>query len=385
MRIAHITATFPPYWGGTGNVAYYNARELIRRGHEVSIFTPRSSNSVPFENIQGISVHRLNPIFHYGNACLLPGLWLINNFNVIHFHYPFFGGEFAALVAYRKRIPFVVTYHQDVHLYGIPGIVERLLRKTISRWTLNFARQVLFTSIDYYQSSYARNIIKLREGKVRELPNGVDITHFRPGSYDIILKNKFTSQSAEKIILLVARLDRAHFFKGIPIFLQALKRINEPVNAVIVGEGDLKGEYEKQANYLGLHDRVYFTGQVSINDLPNYYRMASLSVLPSTTMGEAFGLVLLESLACQTPIIASNLPGVRTVVSDGVDGFLVQPGNVDDLQEKLQLMLSLPEEKIKQMGIAGRLKVEEKYTWDRAARLLEEIYEQAIAANSMIN
>lgn len=383
MRIAHITATFPPYWGGTGNVAYYNARELVRRGHEVHIFTPRTHNNIALETKDGISIHRLKPIFRLGNAFLLPGLLSIKDYDVIHFHYPFFGGEFAVWVANKHKIPVIVTYHQDVHLEGIADHLERILRLTVSKWVLNHAHRILFTSIDYGKASYARGIIHLKDDKICEMPNGVDVTHFCPGSPDPALTQKYSSTQKEKIILLVARLDRAHFFKGVPIFINALSRIQVNVKAIIVGDGDLRTEYEMLAHSFGLDERIFFTGSVSIDELPSYYRMANVTVLPSTTMGEAFGLVLLESLACGTPVIATNLPGVRTVVCDGIDGFLAQPGNVEDLEMNLLKMLELPEDIRNEMGVAGRRKVEEQYTWEKAARILEGIYNQVLIENRL--
>ena len=141
----------------------------------------------------------------------------------------------------------------------------------------------------------------------------------------------------------------------------------------------MKNEYEKLAHSLKLQDRVFFSGQVSNESLPHYYRMANVTVLPSTTMGEAFGLVLVESLACGTPVIASDIPGVRAVVADGVDGYLVRPGDVDDLGTKLLRILNMPDLQRAEMGAAGRRKVENKYTWEQSGYRLEAIYLQVIS------
>jgi glycosyltransferase involved in cell wall biosynthesis len=90
-------------------------------------------------------------------------------------------------------------------------------------------------------------------------------------------------------------------------------------------------------------------------------------------MGEAFGLVLLEAMACGKPIIASNLPGVRTVCEDGVNGLLVKPGDAADLAKKLALILS-DDELAARLGEAGLQRVKEKYNWKKVAEEHLKVY-----------
>jgi len=94
-------------------------------------------------------------------------------------------------------------------------------------------------------------------------------------------------------------------------------------------------------------------------------------------MGEAFGLVLLEAMASARPVIASNLPGVRSVVSDGQDGLLVQPGDVADLVAKMSLLLADPH-RCREMGQRGRATVEQRYDWPVILPQLLHIYEQVL-------
>jgi glycosyltransferase involved in cell wall biosynthesis len=88
-------------------------------------------------------------------------------------------------------------------------------------------------------------------------------------------------------------------------------------------------------------------------------------------------MVLIEAMACGKPVIASNLPGVRTVVSDGEDGLLVTPGDMTDLAEKIHILLDSPQRR-KTMGERGRMKVEEKYTWPKVVERLERVYVEAL-------
>src|SRR5688572_3965141 len=119
LRIAHVTATFPPQWGGTGNIAYHNAVELASRGHHVSVLTadyPVTGAADP----DGVDVIRFRAPFRYGNAPFLPGLWTRRSFDLVHLHYPFyFGAEMVFLRRMLGGTPYVVTYHQDVLFSGL--------------------------------------------------------------------------------------------------------------------------------------------------------------------------------------------------------------------------------------------------------------------------
>ncbi len=381
LRIAHVTATFPPYRGGTGNVCYHNARELARRGHQVHVFTAGGNTEggrVVEAVCEGMTIHRLRPLVRVGNAPVLPGLpMLLRGFDMIHLHYPFFGGELTTLAARLSRTPLVITYHQDVFLRGVMGLAEQILRRTIGRLTLRSAARLLFTSLDYGRASYIRPLLRGRERQIDELPNGVDLVGFTPGAAPADLRARHGLTPADRVALLVAGLDQAHYFKGVGVFLAALARLPAGVRGMIVGDGDLRPSYAAAAEALGLGGRVIFAGRVSDQELPGYYRLADIAVLPSVTMGEAFGLVLVESMACATPVIAANLPGVRTVVTPGADGLLVPPGDAGALARALAQMLGDERER-QAMGLRGRAKVEARYGWEQIGARLEAIYHEVL-------
>jgi glycosyltransferase involved in cell wall biosynthesis len=146
------------------------------------------------------------------------------------------------------------------------------------------------------------------------------------------------------------------------------------LSALLVGDGDLRSQYELRSRGLGLGDRVRFIGRISDQDLPDVYRAADFLVLPSETRGEAFGVVLLEAMASGKPVIASNLPGVRSVVADGIDGLLVRPSDSVALAEALDRMARMSGEARAAMGRAGRRKVEASYEWNQIGDRLEAIY-----------
>lgn len=384
LRVAHVSATFPPYRGGTGAVCLHNARELARRGHHLTVLTAAIPGAPAHEERDGFTVRRLRPLLRVGNAPVLPGLpGALRGFDLVHLHYPFFGGESAALAARLGGVPLVITYHQDVVLGGAMGAVALALRHSAGRVALRSAARVLFTSADYGRASHARPLLRGREARVAALPNGVDSAHFHPAADGAAARARHGIAPAEPVALLVAGLDRAHAFKGVEVLLAALAALPADVRGVIVGDGDLRPAYEATAARLGLGGRVIFAGRVPDAELPGYYRAADVAVLPSTTMGEAFGLVLVEALACATPVIASDLPGVRTVVDHGADGLLVPPSDAPALAAALGELLS-HQDRRRAMGARGRAKVAARYAWPAIGERLERIYRELLAERAVV-
>jgi glycosyltransferase involved in cell wall biosynthesis len=373
MRVAHVTATFPPYFGGTGNVCYHNARVLAARGHQVEVFTAETHGTI--DDPPGVTVHRLKPVIQVGNAPLLPQLLRLQHFDLVHLHYPFYtGAEFVSLA----RIPYVVTYHQDVELGGLLGYGTRLHGRTIGNIVLRRAAMICSTSLDYFAHSTYAALDTRPECTVVEVPNGVDVQSFRPGPIDQRVRLRYGIPPDACLALFVGAQDRAHYFKGIPTLLRAVAK--QPETALLLaGDGDLRSDFEQLANDLGITDRVVFAGRVETAELPSLYRAADLLVLPSETRGEAFGMVLLEAMASGRPVIASDLPGVRSVVDHGADGLLVEAGNSEALAAALATFAQMPRATRLALGAAGRQKVEDRYDWTRIGRKLEALYLEVLA------
>lgn len=381
LRVAHVSATCPPYPGGTGVVALRNAMELARRGHEAHVFTAARPGAPAEETIDGARVHHLRPWLRRGNAALLPQLFpRLRRFDLIHLHLPFYGGAEAVWAPAAAGIPLVTTYHHDALLPGRLGRLSHRHDLFFSLRLMRLARFACFTSLDYARHcQFAPYAATLR---AVELPNGVDARRFSPGLRDQRLASEL-GVAGRKIVLFVGALDRPHYFKGVDRLLAAMRWLErDDWRLIIAGAGDLRRDYQRRAVELGLGDRAVFPGFVPDAQLPDYYRLADVTVLPSTTAGEAFGLVLLESLACATPVIASDLPGVRAVVADGIDGYLVAPGDAADLAARLARLLSLPESERRGLGAAGRRKVAARYSWERVGDILEGLYMEATGAKS---
>ncbi len=381
MKIAEIVCSFPPYKGGMGKVALDNAKTLLSGGKEVTVFTPLYDFGIK-KISDRLSVKRLFPAVKYGNAAFLPQLfWHLGKFNVVHLHYPFFGS--AEIVWFLKKIikakfKLVVTYHMDTLSGGWLGKFFKLHNKYLMLGILSCADKIIISSFDYADNSNIKNIKKKYPEKFVELPFGVDLNRFLPSEKPLELVDKYKIKKGEKVILFVGGLDKAHYFKGVPDLIKAFHKLGQnfkmPCRLIIVGEGDRKFYYEQIAFDFGLRGKVIFAGRIDDRHLPRFYNLADLLVLPSTTKGEALGIVLLEAMASGVPVIASNLPGVRSVVKNGENGFLVEPKNIDDLVVKMGKILKNKELAIK-LGKRGREIAKEKYNELKIGKKLIEIFD----------
>jgi glycosyltransferase involved in cell wall biosynthesis len=235
------------------------------------------------------------------------------------------------------------------------------------------ADKIIVSSLDYAKNSNVKDILEKNPEKFFEVPFGVDADKFLPAEPRADLLKKFNLFSG-RTILFVGGLDRAHYFKGLEVLIKAKAEI--PVAKIlVVGDGDLRSHYEKMVEELNLKDQIIFAGSVAAEDLPGYYNLADVVVLPSLDQSEAFGIVLIEAAACGKPIIASNLPGVRSVVQYGVNGFTFSPGNAKELAEKINYFLDNPAS-AKDFGKHGREIVLEKYDLKKVGEKLEKIFSE---------
>lgn len=377
LRIAHVTATYPPYRGGTGNVCFNNARELARRGHDIHVFTARQESAARHEQRESISVHRLSPMVRIGNAPVLPDLFTsLRGFDVLHLHYPFIlGAEMVRATSLVHRTPLIVSFHNDLIGDGARAAVFSLYQRVSAHLTVQGANCLCAVSLDHFQSSALCRSLAKHEPLTVELPNGVDTTLFRPTTVAESHTFRQTNHVPEhaRLILFVAALDRAHHFKGLSILLRALAALPADTWLMVVGDGELRDNYQREAAQLGVAGRTVFAGSIAHEDTVPYFANSDVTVLPSAPP-ESFGLVLVESLACETPVIASDIPGVRTVVSHGKDGFLFPQGDISGLTQTLEHILSAPEECRRAMGRAGRRNVQHRYSWPALGEQLEDIY-----------
>jgi glycosyltransferase involved in cell wall biosynthesis len=383
MKVAHVVCAFPPYKGGMGNSVNSFAKILAKMGHNVTVFTPlNGDNQTEFVTdnsgvVAGgksgrLQVERIKSLIKFGHAAFLPGiLWRLNGFDIIHLHYPFYGAAEVVLLKKLispKKSKLIIHYHMEPTAKGLKGLAFRLYQLFFMPLFTRIADIITCASVDYVKHSGLATYYEKNKNKFWEVPFGVGVEKFRQRT------PVHGRQIERKNILFVGGLDRAHYFKGVDVLLKAIRKLEiGNWKLEIVGDGDLRPEYEKLARELGISDKVEFAGRVEDDKLPSYYQNSDVFVLPSVNQGEAFGLVLLEAMACGVPVIASDLPGVRRVFKDGKQGLLAKPGDIDDLAEKIKIILG-DENLAKKMGKEGRKLVEEKYTWEKVGERLDRVY-----------
>jgi len=363
MRIAHVTATFPPYLGGAGTVAFHQADGLARRGHDVEVFTARYPGDPP---PSATTVHRLEPVWRTGNAPVLPALARLRGFDAVHVHHPFiFGTELLLVGRVRERPPLVVGYHNQLIGTGRRRAPFAGWEGTWGRLVLRAARRVLVVS--HAHAATVPNLARLDPGKLTELPNGVDLDAFRPGKDAAGVRTRLGIPSDVIVVAFVAALDRAHWLKRPDLALAALASARDPrLHLLVVGGGEWLEPLRAQAGA-----RTTFVGPRGHAELPDLLRASD--VLLVTSERESFGIVLIEGMACGLPTVSTDPPGVRAVVAEGTTGLLAPVGDAAALGAALDRLAAAPEER-RALGTAGRARCEREYGWERIVDRLEGVY-----------
>lgn len=388
MRIVHLVCTFPPYRGGMGGSVQQMVDELVAgyQPHQVSVVCPDYGQRQKETNQQliGYQVVRLASWFSIGNAAILKGLSKIwRSADIVHLHYPFYGTD--GLVWWLKQkypqTKLIIHYHMDPQASGWRGWFFKIFRGLFLAQLLKQAEAITCASLDYWQSSAAGRLNLNLVDKLFEIPFRVNTERFQPRLKDQQLSDELGLDNRRPTILMVGGLDRAHYFKGVDVFinsLASLRRTNSKLDfqAVIVGDGDLQKNYQALAERLELTDRISFTGAVSSQQLPLMYNLADLFVLPSINRCEAFGIVLLEAMASGLPCLAANLPGVRQVIAPGVNGELIEPADYADLADKIADLIS-DQSRLRAMAIASRQRAEQEFSLGRISEL-NDIYQRLI-------
>jgi glycosyltransferase involved in cell wall biosynthesis len=383
LRIAHLTATFPPYPGGAGNTAYRFARGQAERGHHVEVFTAPAAGENPDPG--GAVIHRINPVFAIGNAPLIPRMATIEGFDVVHVHYPFiFGSELTLLgrlARRRRRQALLVHYKNRLVAKGGRRVPFEAYEHTVAPMLVRAADRICVLSPDHAESvSYLRGIARLDPSKLVEMPNGVDAELFVPGPDDTGVRAAEGIPDDAIVAAFVATLDRAHHFKRLDVALESIAGLEgERVHLLVAGGGELLDDFRAQAARLGVAERVHFLGAVPHSRLPAVLRAADLLLL-TTEPPESFGIVLIEAMAAGLPTVATEYPGVRAVVDDGGTGLLVPPGDAVAVAGAIRRLVEAGPSGRSAMGIAGRERAERLWSWPRLLDRMDAAYAEAIAS-----
>ncbi len=350
MKVLLTTPYYPPHIGGieihTANIA----RGMWEKGHEVEVVTSTGSDERVNVKVTTIPCLRIpySPI-----PLKFPDV----KGDVYHSHIP--SPFFALAVVKKKYTPHIITYHNDVVVPDrvdgkrIPGFVSRWIEKKndrLVRPVLDKAEVIIATTRSYAETS---PVLKDYLDKVEIIPNAIRVQEYSPGK---------DAGARDSIVLYAGRLVE---YKGLPILIRAMQNID--ARLVVLGEGEDKIRFEGLAKKMGL--RIDFRGKVSDNELKDWMRKARVLVLPAQSRLEAFGIVLLEAMACNTPVIASNIPGVVEIARNGGLVF-------EDEEELVQHIRRILEDDAlaTKLGRRGRYNVEQNYDWEVVLDKIETLY-----------
>ncbi|WP_417899241.1 glycosyltransferase family 1 protein [Bacillus haimaensis] len=348
MKIAIFTDTFAPDVNGVARTLKRFTAYLEKNNIEYRVFAPVSSG----EDLFSSHVHRFAslPFFLYPECRIaLPNMISVKaelqkfQPDIIHVATPFNIGLCGLHYAKKLNIPVVGSYHTDfdkyLEYYDLQFLTKFLW--TYMRWFHRPLRKIFVPSIDTQE-----HLKKHGFTNTAIWPRGVDCNLFDPGTTSSSIKEKF--QIKEKyLISFVGRLAPEKDVALLPAIEAALpQHIREHTHWLIVGDGPLKQDLMKQAP-----SNMTFGGFRSGSELTEIYAASDLFVFPSAT--ETFGNVVLESLACGTPVIGADAGGVRTIIENGVTGILCPEKNIEAFAGAIASLLHDSSLR-KGMGLAGR-------------------------------
>jgi glycosyltransferase involved in cell wall biosynthesis len=398
-------------WGGTETVILETSKSLLALGHHTEIFCPRALSTQDHETIDGISVTRFGYVYPYwglseaarlqmdrkgGNLFSFPlmrGLRRFPNLDLIHLHTGKRLGAIGRYVAAQRKLPYVISLHGGV--YDVPASEAQTWTAPangtfewgkVLGWYVG-ARRVLEDAaaiICVGQKELKEAQHRHPNQTVVHLPNGVDARRFARGDGSGF-RGRHGIPADAFVILVVGRIDpQKNQLLAARLLAEVL--LEKPrAHLVLVGpvtNSDYNLSLSKEISALGLDGKVSLIRGLETSDpeLVNAYHAADLFLLPS--VHEPFGIVILEAWAAGLPVVASNVGGVPSFVSDGENGCLFPSGDLGALLCAVRDLIANPDRR-RSIADAGRKKAAEEFGWDRITQGLVGIYEEAIRANSL--
>jgi glycosyltransferase involved in cell wall biosynthesis len=384
MRVAQICPFFFPVDGGVENHVLNISKELVKRGHVVDVFTSADtrehSTLGPIDSVEGLSVRRSRVIGRMGEfASLWPGFApqvMKGDYDLVHAHsYRHPHTDLSALVAKVIGAASVLTGHSPFHP---PEVRSHLSQALVPAYDELVAPITLraYTRVISLTKAEADLLIGLGapSSRVSVIPNGVEDIHFQRAEFQTFVRR--FSLEGRRVLLYLGRINKT---KGVEILLRAFAKATTEipdVQLVVAGPANSPGEVRygdslrALSDRLGISDRVSFTGRLSDDDKLAALEYCSALVLPS--LYEPYGIVLLEAAAHGKPSIATRTDGPSSLIRDGVNGLLVDPGDEEGLANALGLLMN-------DEGLRAKLSAEARLTasgfrWEHIVDRIEGVY-----------
>ena len=351
MRILIALTYYRPHYSGLTIYAEREARALAARGHHVTILTSRYEKSLPArEKLDGVEVVRLDVRMRISKGVIMPDMpywaWkLVRQADVVHLHVPQLDAAPIALISRALGKPVVLTYHCDLRLPtgSIHSIANRV-SNTANHITASVASVIVHNSRDYAENSpFLRRYID----KVQPIFPPAEVA--RAADDDIrAFRERFDIRPGQRIIGMAARLASE---KGVEYLAEALTMVLKEIpqaRVLFVGpHQNVIGEEDYAARLAPIIERLddhwSFLGILTPEEMAAFFHESEVLVLPSINSTESFGLVQVESMECGTPVVASDMPGVRIPVEVSRMGIVVPPANAQELARALIAILKNPD------------------------------------------
>jgi glycosyltransferase involved in cell wall biosynthesis len=345
MNILLINVNIGRGWGGIESHTDILAATLSKRGHKVVLgcwvegsMTVGDNTVVPSRRITIINSGDIGAVLKIVRICRRETIDIIIA-NAGREYWP------SALAAMFQGVKILFVRHQT----------DPIRRTT--RWLINsHVDAVIAVSGAVKQALIASGI---REDKMTLIHNGVALTKFDPYSIDREAIRKELGITADELLIgTIGKLNRG---KGVYELLRAVgltARGNGWIKLVFVGDGEAREGLETEAEELGIREKVIFTG--TRKDVERIYAAMDVFVLPSTCE-EAFGMVLIEAMAMGKPVIGTMVGGIPELISDGINGILIPPGDENALAEAILKYLT-DRDFAARVAASGRQTVESQFT-----------------------
>jgi glycosyltransferase involved in cell wall biosynthesis len=343
---------YRPHYSGLTIYAERLARGLAERGHRVTVLTSRYHDNLPSrERVDGVDVIRLPVLMRVSKGVIMPSMpywaWKITQqADVVNFHLPQLDAAPNSLIGRLTGKPVVLTYHCDLRLpTGLVHALANQVSTLANHFSASMASVIVTNTRDYAQNSaFLRRYLS----KARIIQPPVALSPVSASDQDAF-RRKYDIQPNQRIIGMAARLATE---KGVEYLIKAMPsvlRVHPSARVLFVGQHeDVLGEeaYARRLRpYIDeLGDHWSFLGILPPVEFASFLHEADVTVLPSINSTESFGLVQVESMICGTPVVASNLPGVRKPVQSSGMGEIVPAQNPQALARAISVVLDRPGE-----------------------------------------